>query len=276
MNQCTLVNDSGVLAFYSPFNPALVNDLKIRIPATDRRWDNQKRCWLIAPQHGQTLAHLAAHYFNDQIPVPHVQEFQQTIDLKLIEVRYIGQCKTREDGSSSAFGLVGEQWSVVFPEEALRTWFEAGPPQPDQQISLFAVLGVKQSATPEEIKTGFRRMARQWHPDICKEPDAADQFMRIQSAYEILNDPIKRLKYEAGLALQATLKVNKADQTYQLLHRNYRAPLRCGHILVEGSEVLGRFTVSKIIHWEDIINECGQILVVSWPAGSDHPVESWI
>ena len=55
----------------------------------------------------------------------------------------------------------------------------------------------------------------------------------------------------------------------------YRSPLRCGYIMAEGVESLGRFVVSSIMGWEDVTNERGQVLVVSWPVGADKPEKAW-
>jgi len=53
-------------------------------------------------------------------------------------------------------------------------------------------------ATPEykEIKSAYRRLARQYHPDVNKDPKATERFKVINEAYEVLSDPKKRSKYE--------------------------------------------------------------------------------
>lgn len=58
-------------------------------------------------------------------------------------------------------------------------------------------LGVERSASQEEIQKAFRRLARQYHPDINSAPEAEDQFKRINEAYEVLKDPEKRRSYDA-------------------------------------------------------------------------------
>jgi molecular chaperone DnaJ len=60
----------------------------------------------------------------------------------------------------------------------------------------YEVLGVQQSASSEEIKKAFRRLARQYHPDVNKEPDAADKFKEVNEAYEVLSDKQKRAMYD--------------------------------------------------------------------------------
>jgi molecular chaperone DnaJ len=60
----------------------------------------------------------------------------------------------------------------------------------------YEVLGVSQQATEEEIKKAFRRLARQYHPDVCKSLDAEARFKEINEAYEVLSDPEKRVMYD--------------------------------------------------------------------------------
>ncbi len=60
----------------------------------------------------------------------------------------------------------------------------------------YEVLGVSRDATPEEIKKAFRRLARQYHPDVNKAPDAEAKFKEINEAYEVLSDQEKRAAYD--------------------------------------------------------------------------------
>ena len=60
----------------------------------------------------------------------------------------------------------------------------------------YDVLGVSRSASADEIRSAHRRLARQYHPDLNKDPGASDRFNEVQRAYEILSDPEKRKKYD--------------------------------------------------------------------------------
>ncbi|KAJ6931893.1 chaperone protein DnaJ [Populus alba x Populus x berolinensis] len=60
----------------------------------------------------------------------------------------------------------------------------------------YATLGVPKSATSKEIKAAYRRLARQYHPDVNKEPGATEKFKEISSAYEVLSDDKKRALYD--------------------------------------------------------------------------------
>jgi len=60
----------------------------------------------------------------------------------------------------------------------------------------YAILGVPKSATPEEIKKAYRKLARKYHPDVSKEKDAEEKFKAMQEAYETLKDPERRAAYD--------------------------------------------------------------------------------
>jgi curved DNA-binding protein len=60
----------------------------------------------------------------------------------------------------------------------------------------YKILGVARTATAEEIKKSYRRLARKYHPDVSKEKDAESKFKELQEAYEVLKDPEKRAAYD--------------------------------------------------------------------------------
>ncbi|MDC3413336.1 molecular chaperone DnaJ [Aquibacillus sp. 3ASR75-11] len=60
----------------------------------------------------------------------------------------------------------------------------------------YDVLGVGKDASKDEIKKAYRKLARKYHPDVNKEPDAADNFKEAKEAYEVLGDDQKRAQYD--------------------------------------------------------------------------------
>lgn len=60
----------------------------------------------------------------------------------------------------------------------------------------YATLGVERTAAPADIKRAYRRLARKYHPDVSKEPDAEARFKEVAEAYEVLGDAERRAAYD--------------------------------------------------------------------------------
>lgn len=60
----------------------------------------------------------------------------------------------------------------------------------------YASLGVSKSASQDDIQRAYRKLARQYHPDVNQESGAEDRFKEVGEAYEVLKDPEKRAKYD--------------------------------------------------------------------------------
>jgi molecular chaperone DnaJ len=61
---------------------------------------------------------------------------------------------------------------------------------------LYEILGIERGATVRQIKTAYRRMAREYHPDRNSATDAADRFKEAAEAYAVLSDPARRGLYD--------------------------------------------------------------------------------
>jgi curved DNA-binding protein len=60
----------------------------------------------------------------------------------------------------------------------------------------YAVLGVPREASAEDIKKAYRKLARQYHPDVSKEKNATERMKEVNEAYAVLSDPEKRAAYD--------------------------------------------------------------------------------
>ena len=60
----------------------------------------------------------------------------------------------------------------------------------------YALLGVDPDATTAQIKSAYRKLAKQYHPDVNDSTDAAERFREITEAYDTLTDPDRRRRYD--------------------------------------------------------------------------------
>lgn len=81
----------------------------------------------------------------------------------------------------------------------------------------YELLGVSRDASLADIKSAFRKHAKQWHPDLNKHPDAAARFRTYNEAYECLSRPETRAAYDATLR-----HTEQRSQNYGFKERNSR------------------------------------------------------
>src|SRR2546426_12560818 len=99
----------------------------------------------------------------------------------------------------------------------------------------YQLLGVSRAATDEQIRSAYRKLARQFHPDVNDEPDAAEQFKRITEAYEVLTDPQRRQRYDMFGSTTGgftDFRIGDLFQTFfggDLRRREPRGPMRGAH-----------------------------------------------
>jgi len=266
------------IAMYTPYDAAFVDAFKAAVPYADRRFDRPNLRWIVAAKYGRQLRDLILDYFDINVSVPTIAIASETIT-QLLDLRYIGVPKARDDGTITAYGWVNGGWTTIWPLGVLKSWFEPSvngdddEPRPGDAPTLYAVLGIKRNTPQGDIRRAYREMARRWHPDMSSDADTTAQMQRVNEAYEILNSPGPRARYDAGLKLQAAAGRNAPPI---IKNGQWRPPYRCGLVLVQGIEEIGRLNVKRILQWQDIMNGKGQILVTYWRFGDDSYSERWV
>ncbi len=84
-----------------------------------------------------------------------------------------------------------------------------------QNKNLYIILGITKTANLKEIKSAYRRLAKQFHPDKNQDDiHAEERFKEIQHAYMILSDPEKRRKFDLGLSGNGTYAKKNSNRPY--------------------------------------------------------------
>lgn len=281
----TIHLEAGNLILRTPYNRKLVDDLKNTIPPMGRRWDADKKVWVIGYMFAFDVVDVVKRNLGIELSIPKQQTYAKSMpETRLLKIEYIGAVKEREDGQLSAMAWCDGSWSVVLSLACLREWFEGDRSEqvkPNEAPNFYVVLGVKRNATDEQIKKAYRIAAKTWHPDVNSEPNAAEQFRLVQEAYEILSQ--KRKLYDAGLQFEKDAKKSQSKDYAKMsvddqikFTSMWRPPKRCGMLTVEGQNVVGRFIVNRILFWDEIINTAGQIAVSYWEKGKDTFTMEWI
>jgi hypothetical protein len=226
---------------------------------------------------GSDVAAMCKKHLGQDVIVPsQITQRDAGLTIKLLKVEYIGSVKDRSDGSQTATGWANGGWNVIFPHNVLRAWF-ADESKPDEAPTRYAQLGVKPKATADEIKKAYRLAAKTWHPDLNKDPSASEQFRLIQEAYEMLGNEQQRRKYDAGLMFERDYEKSAKKRKEVVTEKfGWQPPIRCGFMVCEGVESLGRFTVAKILSWSTITNERGEEMVSYWQRGQDTFSVEWL
>ena len=87
----------------------------------------------------------------------------------------------------------------------------------------YALLGVPRTATADEIKSAYRRLAQRFHPDVAGDAGAEERFKQITRAYQVLRDPDQRVRYELE-EMERALDLSEQEMNSVAPVRDFAAP----------------------------------------------------
>ena len=86
-------------------------------------------------------------------------------------------------------------------------------------MSYYEILEITRNATNREIKIAWRRLAKIYHPDVCKLDNAKDKFQLLNEAYQVLSDSVKRYDYDKLLSKESVIS---PERTYEDIYKESR------------------------------------------------------
>ncbi|MGH2428662.1 MAG: J domain-containing protein [Candidatus Limnocylindria bacterium] len=95
---------------------------------------------------------------------------------------------------------------------------------PHGTLDPHAELGVAPNATPQQVARAYRRLAKRHHPDLHREPAAAERMQRINHAWQILSRPGARARHDAGARSAATARAGHWAPPFESAARTTRRP----------------------------------------------------
>ncbi|MCT9868326.1 DnaJ C-terminal domain-containing protein [Paenarthrobacter aurescens] len=136
----------------------------------------------------------------------------------------------------------------------------------------YSVLGVPRTAKPDAIQRAYRKLARKYHPDVNREPDAADKFKEIGEAYDTLSDPETRARYDRFGADYRQYAGRGVDSEGSGTGRGSGGP-RPGPRPGRGAYGGAHVDMGGDVDWEDLLGGWFRQQGAGPAPGSDHKAE---
>ncbi len=130
------------------------------------------------------------------------------------------------------------------------------------QKDYYTILGLSKGASPEEIKSAFKKKAAELHPDRNKEPDAEKKFKEVNEAYQILSDKDKKEMYDSGGSAapfyhSANKTRNPFNDFFQNMHFNFEDIFGSGNFSVNPNPPGNKQTETRLtIDFKDAYYGC--------------------
>ena len=123
------------------------------------------------------------------------------------------------------------------------------------QLSAYDILGIAFTANDDDIHSAYRRMVKQWHPDMAGE-NGREMFEDIQKAHEVLSDPKKKKRYDALRKLQE-MEIKSLDYDgLQYASNNFRGGSASGNQPISGSlAAYGIYVHSGSVYMPGVTNK---------------------
>lgn len=258
-----------VAALKFAYNPTITEEIK-RLPAWGRGWNRDERQWEVAPPLMPLLVERLRALTGMALDAPPAEAYHPPVSVTL-EALYVGRVKGEGELAAANVMTLSRQWMAALWGPAVLRWFGATPASANTPATLYELIGASPDASAAELTNAIKRQLRQWHPDVCREPDAAERTRQLLEARAILLDPVQRSRYDAGLEA-----ARLAGMRRQSAGGEFRPPLRSGRITGTGYKVVDRWIIASIRSWDDLVDDRGRTAVVSWPAGAEDPVVVWV
>jgi curved DNA-binding protein len=135
-------------------------------------------------------------------------------------------------------------------------------------MSHYQTLGISESASQEEIKQAYRKLAKEYHPDKNPDANTKAKFQQIQEAYSVLGDPNKKINYDRGRNNQSfqdilnNLKTNFAGDFDSIFGNNFK------NVKGPDVKVTAQLSIYDIIHGAQRLFDMGyEKIPVNFPKG---------
>jgi hypothetical protein len=245
-----------------------------------------RMCW---PELLPGLLEIGRDYYNTEVEPPIMTSKPQLGLTGTVELHYVGGRKLhqsyyiKEKNDYHSGANQDGKYHVIFPHELLRLYMDPLAAHINSTLSddPYAVLGVQNTATDQELKKAYRMQSRSWHPDLNPGDRNAHQLMiNINHAWELLGNPDRRKRYDMGQLLASSARRNQgSDHEFSMLFADsdsWIPPRRNGIVTVKYDKWGKFWIVNEILGWEYITNSQGQIMVSAYNWDDGEIVREWI